>query len=66
MPPNSSTPSIFIGYRRQETRDLVGRIYDHLVQEFGEDQVFMDVDTLEPGEDFVTAIVCKQPITSAG
>src|SRR5215211_6655907 len=44
---------IFICYRRRDARDLAGRIYDSLVTQFGEDDIFMDVDAIEPGLDFV-------------
>jgi TIR domain/WD domain, G-beta repeat len=47
---------IFISYRRQETSDLAGRLYDRLADRFGEDQVFMDVDTIELGVDFAEVI----------
>jgi pimeloyl-ACP methyl ester carboxylesterase len=47
---------IFISYRRQETSHLAGRLYDRLADHFGEDQVFMDVDTIDPGVDFTEAI----------
>jgi TIR domain/WD domain, G-beta repeat len=47
---------IFISYRRQETSDLAGRLYDRLADRFGEDQVFMDVDTIELGADFAEVI----------
>ena len=47
---------ITINYRRDDTSPWAGRLYDRLVQEFGRDQVFMDIDTLEPGLDFVEEI----------
>jgi len=47
---------IFVSYRRQETSHLAGRLYDRLADRFGERQVFMDVDTIEPGVDFAEAI----------
>jgi TIR domain-containing protein len=47
---------IFVSYRRQESSDLAGRLYDHLANRFGESQVFMDVDTIEPGVDFAEEI----------
>jgi hypothetical protein len=47
---------IFISYRRQESSHLAGRLYDRLVNRFGEDQVFIDVDTIEPGVDFAEEI----------
>jgi hypothetical protein len=45
-----------ICYRRQETSHLAGRLYDRLADRFGEDRVFMDVDSIEPGLDFSDAI----------
>ena len=47
---------VFISYRRQETSHLAGRLYDRLADRFGEDRVFMDVDSIEPGLDFSDAI----------
>src|SRR6516162_6654158 len=47
---------IFISYRRQETRHLAGRLSDRLADRFGEGQVFIDVDTIEPGVDFAEEI----------
>jgi hypothetical protein len=47
---------IFISYRRQETSHLAGRLFDRLADRFGEDRVFMDVDSIEPGLDFGDAI----------
>lgn len=49
-------PSVFIDYRREDTAGHAGRLYDRLSHEFGMDQVFRDVDTIEPGVDFVNAI----------
>jgi hypothetical protein len=46
----------FISYRRDDGSGYAGRIYDHLVQNFGEGHVFMDVDAIEPGQDFVEVI----------
>jgi hypothetical protein len=37
---------IFICYRREDTAGVVGRIYDRLVQRFGKDAIFKDVDSL--------------------
>jgi TIR domain len=47
---------IFVSYRRQDTDHLAGRLYDRLVDRFGEGQVFMDVDTIEPGLDFAEEV----------
>ena len=43
---------IFISYRRSDTPDAVGRIYDRLVAEFGKSKVFKDVDSIPLGQDF--------------
>jgi hypothetical protein len=48
----AGTRSIFVSYRRSDTADIVGRLYEHLVQRFGKEAVFKDVDTLTPGLDF--------------
>jgi TIR domain/Pentapeptide repeats (9 copies) len=47
---------IFISYRRQETGHLAGRLRDRLADRFGESQVFIDVDAIEPGVDFAEEI----------
>jgi hypothetical protein len=48
--------SIFISYRRQDSADVSGRIYEHLVARYGKQAVFMDVDTIPYGEDFAQFI----------
>ncbi|HYV01778.1 MAG TPA: TIR domain-containing protein [Actinomycetota bacterium] len=47
---------IFISYRREDTSGHAGRLYDALSGPFGERAVFMDIDTIEPGEDFVEIV----------
>lgn len=47
---------IFISYRREDSAGYAGRLYDHLSQYFGEDYIFMDIDSIEPGRDFVEVI----------
>ena len=47
---------VFINYRREDAAPYAGRLYDRLTAHFGEDQVFIDIDQIEPGEDFVEAI----------
>ena len=46
---------IFISYRREESRWSVRSMYDRLATHFDRKQIFMDVDTLKPGVDFVDA-----------
>src|SRR5215510_7657864 len=49
-------PGIFISYRRDDCSGHAGRLYDALSLRFGSERLFMDIDTLQPGEDFVEAI----------
>jgi hypothetical protein len=51
-----SAVALFISYRRQDSRDTVGRIHDHLKQRFNEDRIFLDVDRQEAGEDYRVSI----------
>ena len=44
--------SIFISYRRSDEPDLAGRIYDYLSRQFHGKRVFMDVESITPGDDF--------------
>ena len=43
---------VFISYRRGDSADITGRIYDRLVQHFGKDFIFKDVDSIPLGIDF--------------
>jgi hypothetical protein len=47
---------IFVSYRREETAAHAGRLCDRLVDHFGESQVFMDVDSIGLGLDFVRVL----------
>jgi hypothetical protein len=47
---------IFISYRRGDSLATTGRLYDHLKVRLGADRIFMDLDAIEPGLDFVEAI----------
>ena len=47
---------IFINYRRDDASHLAGRLYDRLAAHFPKKQIFIDVDNLDPGVDFVEAI----------
>lgn len=47
---------IFISYRRDDSSGHAGRLFDRLSAHFGDEQVFMDIDQIEPGEDFVQVI----------
>ena len=57
--------SVFISYRRSDTKDLAGRIADRLkyVPQIGE--VFIDVDGIAPGADFEARIreaLSREPV----
>lgn len=47
-------PKIFISYRRDDEAFAVDSLYRALVDRFGKDCLFMDIDTIRPGEDFIT------------
>ena len=49
-------PKIFISYRRNDSAGHAGRLHDRLVGHFGEGLVFMDVDTIKPGLNFVEVV----------
>jgi hypothetical protein len=45
--------NIFINYRRDDSIGMAGRLHDRLAQTFGRDKVFLDVDHIPAGADFV-------------
>jgi class 3 adenylate cyclase len=53
MPPRGG---IFISYRRDDAAGHAGRLYDRLREHFGDEQVFIDVEAIGPGVDFVARI----------
>lgn len=48
--------SIFISYRRADTAPWAGRIYERLARDLKADNIFMDVDAINPGLDFVKEV----------
>jgi len=44
--------SIFLCYRRGDSDDVTGRIYDRLTEAFNQERVFKDVDSIPFGVDF--------------
>jgi uncharacterized membrane protein YeaQ/YmgE (transglycosylase-associated protein family) len=44
--------SVFLSYRRADSIDVTGRLYDKLVSELGEGTVFKDIDSIPLGSDF--------------
>jgi hypothetical protein len=57
---NTSSPAascrIFISYRHDEDGMAAGWLVERLAGHFGKDQVFKDVDSIQPGDDFVKVI----------
>lgn len=47
---------VFISYRREDSSAYAGRLADILLDRFGRNRVFMDIDTIEPGVDYNQAI----------
>jgi TIR domain len=54
---------VFISYRRDDAAGYAQAIYGRLERHLRRDQIFMDVDTIEPGVDFVTRI--KQAVSES-
>lgn len=47
---------VFISYRRSDSEGFAGRIYDNLITKLRPDSVFLDVDKIAVGADFVAAV----------
>ena len=56
---------IFISYRRDDAASDAGRLADHLNRRFGANRVFLDVDAIEPGTDFVEVLQASLRQTAA-
>jgi len=54
--------NLFISYRRDDASAYAGRICDHLTALIGARRVFMDVEAIQPGQNFAQAI--EQTLTS--
>src|SRR5574343_641914 len=55
-PRRGAMKGIFISYRRQDSQSAAGRLADHLREHLPAVPIFRDVETIEPGVDFVEAI----------
>jgi formylglycine-generating enzyme required for sulfatase activity len=47
---------VFISYRRDDSAGHAGRVHDRLAHEFGSDLLFMDVDSIPLGSDFIKVL----------
>ena len=45
-------PTIFISYRQEESRHIVGRIFDRLANHYGRSNIFVDIEAMPLGVDF--------------
>ena len=54
-----AAPKIFVSYRRQDSAATSGRLRDHMATVMGDDRIFLDVDKIGIGEDFVSAILSE-------
>jgi hypothetical protein len=52
QPTKNRTQSLFLSYRRSDSLDVTGRIYDRLTREYGGSTVFRDLDSIPLGIDF--------------
>jgi len=55
-PPGPGSPGIFLSYRRADSAGYAGRLFDRLAERYGRSRVFMDVEAIGVGTDFVEAI----------
>jgi hypothetical protein len=55
----SRKDKIFLSYRRDDSSHATDRIYNRLVERFGKEKIFYDVDTLPYGEDWRRFIIEK-------
>ncbi len=56
---------VFINYRRLDSAAYAGRLYDRLTHDLGRDFVFMDIDKIDPGDDWVEVIEQRLEACSA-
>ena len=57
MPPDpTAPPMIFLSYRRDDSAGHVGRLYDALTARFGSQRIFVDIDHISPGQDFIQVV----------
>jgi len=53
---------IFISYRRDDSRDIAGRLVDRLRKDYSPDQLFLDIDTIPVGSNFETVLAHRLKI----
>ncbi len=56
-------PGVFISYRREDSSGYAGRLFDILSTHFGRQNTFMDLDTIQGGDDFTAVIEEKLSVS---
>jgi len=51
-----AAPKVFINYRHQDSEEAAVRLYERLAAQFGEENVFLDVKTLQAGTKWLAEI----------
>lgn len=54
--PASAKGTVFINYRRADSKLVAQLIFNQLLQRFSRDQVFKDFNTISPGDDYTISI----------
>jgi hypothetical protein len=54
--PQRTPSALFVSYRRADSPHAAHRLFDYLSEGFGREAVFIDLDTIAPGVDFVNAL----------
>lgn len=49
-------PGVFISYRREDSAPYAGRLFDWISERIGKEQTFIDVNTIQAGDDFVDVL----------
>jgi hypothetical protein len=57
--PDDEKPSVFISYRRSDTKAIARLIHQGLVAAFGREQIFFDIDSVPVGADFVDYLTAQ-------
>jgi hypothetical protein len=55
-PMNPTNLTVFVSYRREDSQDVVGRIYDRLVAMMPPERIIRDIDSLVIGQPFPEAL----------
>lgn len=56
---------VFISYRREDSAGFAGRIYDRLTRRLDAKNIFLDVDSIQPGLDFFDVLSAKLRVCDA-